>query len=138
MCFRESGYQILGLVPLDSHRNSLLCRGILCVRNSDMDPDRTKLDFGTPLPKKNESREYYKNPYLLSLGVGPWGRKGPKVGPPPSAPWAHGGLWGPRGAHGPPRGPVFYIFYIVFIYFLFYYILYMGVSRLFPYPNTVT
>jgi len=24
----------------------------LCVRNTDLDPDRTKFDFGTPLPKK--------------------------------------------------------------------------------------
>ena len=27
----------------------------LCVRNSDMDPDRTKIDFGTPLPNKIQS-----------------------------------------------------------------------------------
>jgi len=24
----------------------------LCVRNTDLDPDRTKIDFATPLPKK--------------------------------------------------------------------------------------
>jgi len=25
----------------------------LCVRNTDLEPDRAKVDFGTPLPKKN-------------------------------------------------------------------------------------
>ena len=36
----------------------------LCVRNSDMDPDRTQIDFGTPIPKTS-LRKYVR--ILLSV-----------------------------------------------------------------------
>ena len=42
----------------------------LCVRNSDMDPDRTKTDFGTPLPTKTIQKYIRILPgYTISLCI---------------------------------------------------------------------
>jgi len=53
ICFcGKYGFQTTGLVPLDSSSFVCVISWYLCVRNSDMDLDRTQIDFGRPLQKK--------------------------------------------------------------------------------------
>jgi len=46
----KSGFQKPGTGPIGFILKILV---VLCVRNSDLDPARTKTNFGTPIPKTN-------------------------------------------------------------------------------------
>jgi len=62
----------------------------VCVRKSDMDPDRTEIDFGTPLPKQvrkyarilsgeSRLRQHNRSPKAYVLHWGVWGAHPPQL-----------------------------------------------------------
>jgi len=51
--FREIWVSDPGTSPIGFVSKFCAIWRCLCVRNTDLEPDRTKIDFGTPLPKKS-------------------------------------------------------------------------------------